>query len=228
MIKGVTTFHSETGTEGGYWAVQDEKFMGIPNDDLRCSRCGRIWQKERYPEPPPPSFTYWRDMEGQRSPEGYAYSSGYAAYDEPHSDLPTTPGVEGDFNDVFTKESNATSLECYVAGEHVWEPEFPTGMWSYEGLHVLKNGDHLRVFDKDDPTKLIWEGDIQLDPVGLFQEHAYNFWIHADQHGQDREAWAALFLEEHPCEVTNLESRAIESTDGDTSGDHGARRKRDK
>ena len=39
--KGVLVFHSETGTEGGYWAFQDEKFMGIENNDRLCTRCGR-------------------------------------------------------------------------------------------------------------------------------------------------------------------------------------------
>lgn len=30
-MKGVCFFHSETGTEGGFWAFQDEKFMEPPS-----------------------------------------------------------------------------------------------------------------------------------------------------------------------------------------------------
>lgn len=40
VLKGVCTFYSETGTEGGYWAFQDEKFMGIPNNTENCAKCG--------------------------------------------------------------------------------------------------------------------------------------------------------------------------------------------
>ena len=29
-LRGVLEFYSETGTEGGYWAFQDEKFIGLP------------------------------------------------------------------------------------------------------------------------------------------------------------------------------------------------------
>lgn len=39
LMKGVCTFYSETGTEGGYWAFIDSKFMHIPDDTLICAKC---------------------------------------------------------------------------------------------------------------------------------------------------------------------------------------------
>jgi hypothetical protein len=32
-IKGTLFLYSETGTEGGYWAIQDENFIKPPSDD---------------------------------------------------------------------------------------------------------------------------------------------------------------------------------------------------
>ena len=38
----------------------------------------------------------------------------------------------------------------------------PKIYWSYEGIHYLKNGDYLRIFDKDSSEKIIWEGKIKF------------------------------------------------------------------
>ena len=39
-LSGNLVFDSETGSEGGWWAFQDQRFTGIPNDTLRCEHCG--------------------------------------------------------------------------------------------------------------------------------------------------------------------------------------------
>jgi hypothetical protein len=39
-MKGVVHFYSETGTEGGYWAFQDEAYIGLENPEERCEECG--------------------------------------------------------------------------------------------------------------------------------------------------------------------------------------------
>lgn len=70
--------------------------------------------------------------------------------------------------------------------------------WSYDGLHVLKDGDLLTIFSAEDPTLVVWTGVILLQPYRLFTEHVFNFWIHADQEGVARETWARYFLDQHP------------------------------
>jgi len=109
-LRGVCYFHSETGTEGGYWAFAEKKYKYV-------------------------------------SPEGY----------------------EG---------------------------------WAYEGLHILKDGDYLKIFSLGNPTVVVWEGTISLIPYPPFTESAFGFWIHADQEDIDRETWAAYFLYEFPAELT--------------------------
>lgn len=128
QYQGVTFFHSETGTEGGYWAFQDAKHIHTPEDLV----------------------------------------NGHCPWDGTKNCPAVTP-----------KRDNPAH-------------------WSYEGLHVLKTGDRLKIYDVEDKQKLLWEGEINLDKHSLFTEDASGLWIHADQHGMDRDEWAALFFKEHP------------------------------
>src|SRR3989344_1541964 len=105
MLRGVCFFHSETGTEGGYWAFQD--------------------------------------------------------------------------------------------GEHIISPQ----KGSYEGLHILENGDRLTIFSPDNPTQVVWFGVISLRQYPPFTENVFGYWIHADQEGVDREVWATYFFKEYPAEL---------------------------
>lgn len=77
--------------------------------------------------------------------------------------------------------------------------------WSYDGLHVLKDGDKLTIYDKEDPAKVVWQGVIDQQHYGSFQEHAYDGqWIHSDQRGVEREVWSKWFIEEYPAELEKL------------------------
>lgn len=198
---GVLTFHSETGTEGGYWAMQDEKYMGLAAPPhFVCSKCGRIWDKARDVEPPKPSFTYYRPGWEEN---GTTYIGGYFGSYVPRDDLPTTFGdePEGSFNDEFTKAQNAKARECYDNGHGEWESLYPNGTWSPHGLHILRDGDVLTIYNPDNPEEVVWEGTIQLVQYPLFTEHAGGMWIHADQVGVPREEWATYFFVEYPCKL---------------------------
>ena len=47
-----------------------------------------------------------------------------------------------------------------------------------------------------------WRGEVELIRHPPFTEDAFGMWIHADQAGTNREEWAAMFMESHPCELT--------------------------
>lgn len=157
-LHGVLNFHSETGTEGGAWAFQDEKFMGLDaGQQFRCTRCGRVWNKDANPdEEPKPSFTYWRDAE--TGPNGENYSAGYHGADAFDPDGNLGPGK---FNQDYTRATNETSRQCAEDGHEGWENMYPNGMWSYEGLHILNDGDHLTV---EDDGKVIFDDVVRLPP----------------------------------------------------------------
>ena len=62
-MKGVLTFHTETGTEGGFWAFQDERFIKQNHPFGYCKKCGIYPQ---YAEDHPDKLSEkqrWRDHE---------------------------------------------------------------------------------------------------------------------------------------------------------------------
>jgi hypothetical protein len=73
--------------------------------------------------------------------------------------------------------------------------------WSYEGLHILEDGDRLTIFDREDGSMVVWKGEISLVQHPLFTEDAFGFWIHADQRGIERERWGKWFFGEYPAEL---------------------------
>lgn len=154
---GVLTFHSETGTEGGAWAFQDEKFMGLDAPpQFRCVRCGRVWDKDAEPNPPAPMFTYWRD---DWTEDGKNYLGGYFSADKFDPDGNLGPG---EFNQEWTASNNEASRQCAENGHGEWENMYPNGMWSYEGLHILDDGDHLTVENAE--GDVIFDDVVQLPP----------------------------------------------------------------
>jgi hypothetical protein len=191
ILRGVTHFHSETGTEGGYWAFQDEKFMHLapPTNNLWCDHCGRIWDKDSQDDEPKPDFSYL-DVE----------TGGQRGYDSPQ-DLPTSE-EPGDFNDLWRRDGNAKSLDCLTSGHHWLSPQeqYPDDTWSYEGLHILRDGDHLTIWNED-RTGQLWDGEISFHQYPSFTEDACGLWIHADQDGVDRKTWSGWFLTQHPADL---------------------------
>jgi hypothetical protein len=190
-MTGVLVFHSETGTEGGYYAFQDSKFMELPAPDRwRCTRCGRVWDKDRDAEPRGASFAYHDPARGP----------GYFGYDEPH------PELEQYINDSgYTQASNKTSLLCYEQGHAEWEKLYPNGMWSYEGLHMLNDGDHLRIYREEDPTQVVWEGAVKLRRVDSYgpEGGTLGWRVHQKEDvGVGEETWFRWFLDELPAELT--------------------------
>ena len=78
--------------------------------------------------------------------------------------------------------------------------------YNYDKIHTLKDGDKLTVFDKNNPTKIVWKGTVSLaqNPAPrtegpfIFRVLAR---ILAEQKGVDRETWSKWFLETYPAEL---------------------------
>ncbi len=151
QFQGVLHFFTETGTEGGSWAFQDEKFMGLDAGQMfSCSRCGRVWNKDTDREEPKPVFTYWREGDGRMA--GFYGSDTY----EPDGDLGPHK-----FDANWNKQGNETSRQCAEQGHGGWVNMYPDGKWSYEGLHELGDGDMLTVYDGE---QVLFDGVVQLPP----------------------------------------------------------------
>lgn len=156
VLKGVCYLCSETGTEGGYWAFQDARF--ITKDVLRpyCAKCGKYLE----------------------SPQNETL--------EVTKVLPLAQVLGGE-----------EPTEC-PDGQH---ERLMGDSWSYDGSHILRDGDRLTIFSPNDPTLVVWSGVIALRQHPLYTEHASGYWIHADQEGIDRDVWAGYFFENYPAEL---------------------------
>lgn len=170
--KGFLMFFSETGTEGGFWAFQDEdERFRVRDDSEVCSHCG-----------------YLRDYVENAHPEARL---------EEMQVIPLRDAI-----------ANKVPEPC-LPSDHKWKPQFPNGRWDSKGFHVLKNGDELTIYDKEDLEKVVWEGVISLTPFTVGKEQAFGMWIHNDQQGMDRETWAKWFMDMNPAKLVSKQKQKI-------------------
>ena len=74
--------------------------------------------------------------------------------------------------------------------------------WDYKGLHILENGDYLKIYDPADRNKLVWKGLIDLNEFKSHTENVMGFYIHSEQIGTDRDKWAMYFFVGYRAELT--------------------------
>lgn len=223
-MKGSLMFWTETGTEGGYWAFQDEQFTTHEPPEFGVFARTKVWDAKQ-PErggvmgdvevckggvwlPLPdliqqdPDYVLSSLFRGEkrgdrdadaRLMEKYAFSITYKDDDfgTPRTEPNRPYGVSKDEISRGTVQWDDGSSEQRQSDSLLVEKS------SYEGLHVLKDGDVLTIFEKDG-EKVHWQGTISLIDCGLFKEDAFGMWIHADQDGVEREEWARPFMEEWP------------------------------
>ena len=195
-IAGRLFIHSETGTEGGYWAIQDKNFITPASDkasDKVCRHCGRIWSGfEKRPEPKP-FYTYYSEEVG-----GYTFSEVY----DPEGRTWFRGEEPGSINDKWTKASNQMIKDCQDNG-HQWEDYGPHEHWSYEGLNYIQDGDYITVFDGDDESSPIFEGTVRLvqqpDQYAPDAKHAGGLVIHSYPHPEfcEHEQWCEYFSRDY-------------------------------
>lgn len=258
-LQGILVFYCETGTEGGYWAFQDEQFIlhassdygiwGDQNvwDEVNPSRKGHTTKQAQvlreghwYPLPDPIqedsdyliSSLFCGEIRGDRAAdsrlmEKYGFVIKYSA------DRLNEKYGEGNWKmeeETTAITPDGSRISC--GGTPQTEPSRPYGTnqsdltrveveWEdgqtelrlsdsllvethdRDGLHILKEGDQLVIFDKEDPTQELWRGIIKLKPLPLFSATAAGFWIHSDMEAEDwdRNEWARLFFGEYPAQL---------------------------
>lgn len=100
--------------------------------------------------------------------------------------------------------------EC-APGTHKWELSNPDGVWAYEGLHILKNDDLLTVYDKDNPSVVLWSGIVSLKQRKSYHEHIVSGYIcHTVPRNVPINTWKEWFFGEYPAELM-LGRRSMES-----------------
>lgn len=224
ILEGKLFFYSETGTEGGYWAFQDNSCISLNLPSFGITNDTRVWDA------------------GDRNKTGQA-SDAELFLDDKWVSLPDPITLDPDYelSSLFCGERRGDRsadqrlmkrygfLIKYTnqgGGTPTTEPKRPFGIpqngltrvtvkwangevefgrrsdtllvehWDYKGLHILKNGDSLQIIDPIEKS-VVWEGVVELKSYGVFTEHARGFWIHADQMGISREDWSRYFFENY-------------------------------
>lgn len=109
-----------------------------------------------------------------------------------------TCGFYWDKSEETRQQMRARAVECGLAScKHSFEPVSPEN-WSYEGLHILVQGDYLTIFAKDDPSYVTWKGKIALKEYGPVAYHDGVFYAYYNQIGVDREVWKQWFIDQLP------------------------------
>ncbi len=252
-MEGVLFLHSETGTEGGYWAFQNKRFISQTSllfgvfanqlvwDSNNPGRRGKIQNNaevflkgEWLPFPDPmmkdpdhvASSLFKGEGRGDREAdkrlmEKYGFRIKYAAdkMNERHGEgnwhlenpsiavtsdgtrwvYGGTPSTEP--NRPYGAPQNGLTRATVEWEDGVIEPKRLSNTllatsWSYEGIHILQNGDYLTIYHPDN-KKEVWSGIINLKQHDLFTEHASGMWIHADQIEIERDVWAEYFFKEY-------------------------------
>lgn len=107
------------------------------------------------------------------------------------------------------------------------EPFFETGtegvIWSvyedggkgYDGLHCLDQGDYLTIFEDENKTKILWEGNVDLEYERNYrpfpmnpkygQQEVLGFWVRGLQKDIEPDIWATWFFDHLPAELYKSE-----------------------
>lgn len=257
ILEGKLFLYSETGTEGGYWAFQDNNYISLVPPSFGVSNESKVWDintrdrsgltsdceiylnQEWLPFPDPlnndPDYQisslYCGEVKGDLSADKrlmnrYKFKIKYAAQRLDEIYGINNWKLEGGLSNVILKDGTHLSFGVTPSSE----PNRPYGIpqngltmvtvewddgtieyqrksdtllveqWDYKGLHILKNGDKLKIVHPIEKS-LIWYGVIELKPHKLFTEQANGMWIHADQKRISREEWSKFFFLNFPAQL---------------------------
>lgn len=104
-------------------------------------------------------------------------------------------------------EQGVDSFRAFHDEQYTKPADLKTGepeQWSYQGLHMLKNGDYLTVFSKTNPRRKIWSGKLRLRDLRVkgrvFVRIAFQF-------GVDPGKWWLWFEDEYPATLIPARAR---------------------
>ena len=257
VVKGVLHFHSETGTEGGDWAFQDDRYIGLATPSHGASshqtvydlnnpkRKGKVrgnvevflngtWLPSPDPMTQDPDYDISSLFCGERRGDleadkrlmsKYGFTIRYARermdeqfgegnwqLEDPSTAI-TPDGKRWIYGGTPTTDPQrpyGIPYKALTRGSVAWDDgvvdlrrlsdTLLVPRWSYEGLHILEEGDELTIYHPKSNQE-VWSGTIDLKHYNVFTEHASGWWIHADQKGIERDTWAEYFFKEFPARL---------------------------
>ena len=170
-FEGFCHFILESGHEGSPWAVQDALYIQKNVPFGYCEKCG-IYIRQRDGTLKTKAElarearrTFWQRFWANFKTIGrLVWSGGKAIGDE-----------------------DAYPYDICPMGEH---KEHIGDAYSYAGLHLLKEGDQLTIYAKENKDEIVWYGKIKLREQDPYKRP----W----QEGVERDVWYKWFLGKYP------------------------------
>lgn len=106
-----------------------------------------------------------------------------------------------DLDECAVKFLADTVKRQHECSGHEWVLHYPDGVWSYEGLNILNNGDTLTIFDKFNASRVVWSGKIRLHPRYIGGAHL-RMGAHCYQAEVQPILWEGWFHGNYPAELT--------------------------
>jgi hypothetical protein len=228
ILEGKLFFYSETGTEGGYWAFQDGRYISIKTPDFGVTDGMKVWDvsdrsksglasnaelflhNQWVPIPDP----ILQDHDFGMSTLFLGEQRGDTAADERlmnrynfrikyHGEGGGTPSSEP-LRPYGIPVNGLTRVTVVWSNGEVERQRLSATLlaeqWDRKGTHVLENGYRLEILHPH-KRSVVWNGIIDLKPYELFTENVQGLWIHADQIGMSRNEWSDYFLKEFPARL---------------------------
>lgn len=170
---GKLSFHSETGTEGGYYALQDSEHIAYITPEFGVFAHRTVYDPE--------------DMFRTGIVRGSCRDDGSEFKSAKRGDIAY---LDIDWDDQ-TNDVARPSDTVHIEG------------WSYEGLVILKNDDRLTVFQRGIGGIALWEGVVHLeaqDPYASDSYAPFGMASHSRPKETDPETedtWSSWFFQEH-------------------------------
>lgn len=144
FLEGVVHFFTETGTEGGYWAFQENKFMKENTTMFSCTKCHYFWDKERHPQGPEVPCTKGGQHEFVINPPMFFLGEGLHTL------------KDGDYLVIYSKDRSRV-----VWSGHILLKKYPVfrenafGFWIHADQQGIKREVWAKYFFDELPAKLV-------------------------------------------------------------------------
>lgn len=143
MITGKLNFHSETGTEGGYYAIQNSDHISHIVPEFGVFEGHTVYD-------PQDLMRSGKVIEALRD-DGTPFTSA------PLGEVALLDIQWNDNVEEIARPSNTVRIE----------------RWSYEGLEYLEDGDKLTIFAQGIGSVALWKGTVSLLPQDSYGEDSY-------------------------------------------------------
>ncbi len=103
---------------------------------------------------------------------------------------------------VWFCETGLDAVWAFQDNNYITRDSMGQEQWSYEGLHVLEEGDYLTIYHPADPDEIVWEGLISKTEPLIDKPGSANALNHPQNIGISLEKWNRFFFRRYPAVLT--------------------------